>query len=40
MPVKPSHEDQKTVDKDTKSAVGVADKAGEVKGMVKNAKGC
>lgn len=37
MPVKPSHEDQKIVDKDTKSTVGVSDKAGEAKG---NGKEC
>lgn len=37
MPVKPSREDQKTADKDTKSMVGVSDKAGLARG---NGKGC
>lgn len=37
MPVKPSCEYQKTVDKDTKGTVGVSDKAGEAKG---NGKEC
>lgn len=31
IPVKSSHKDQKTVDKDAKSTEGVSDKAGEAK---------
>lgn len=31
IPVKPSHEDQKSVDKDRASTEGVYDKAGEAK---------